>query len=280
MYAFIRTLPEVAPKENAGPVRQTIVFSKVLLIDFAGALFLLALSSGCGIIQQFKPHEKKAAQILVEMGASIGLNREGEVDVVSFHKGGGRLTFSKTITVTDDALKHLSSFGSLRKLDLPHNISNEGLAHIADLTKLEELWLNGEMFKPSEAGRISSAGMVHLKDLVNLQYLSFPPGCQLEDNHHLAYLRKLKKLKMISYSFHGQITDEGLEHLSALESLEGLTLNNSKITDHGLVHVEKMKRLEDLLIHHTRVTPAAVARLEAALPECDVGGQIRPPADR
>ena len=279
MYAFIRTLPGAAPKANAGPVRKAIVFRKVLLMECAGALFLLALSPGCGITPQFKPHEKKAAQILVELGATILLNSEGEVEVVSFHEGGGRLAFSKTITVTDDALKHLSSFGSLRKLDLPHNISNEGLAHIADLTKLEELWLNGEMFKPSEAGRISSAGMVHLKDLVNLQYLSFPPGCQLEDNHHLAYLRKLKKLKMISYSFHGQITDEGLEHLSALESLEGLTLNNSKITDHGLVHVEKMKRLEDLLIHDTMVSPAAVARLEKALPECDVSGQSRPPAD-
>ncbi len=232
--------------------------------------FLLALSTGCGKTQQFNLHESKAAQTLVEMGATIIVNSEGEVELVSFQQAQGRFTPANNITVTDDALKHLSSFKSLRRLELPPTTSNEGLKQIAGLTSLEELHLLGSRYQPSVTTSVSSTSLVHMKDMVNLRELWFPSGYRIEDNSDLAHLRNLKNLQSMSYDFSRQITDEGLEHLSALKSLQRLNLQDSEITDQGLVHVEKMKGLKELSLYGTKVSPTAVKRLKSALPECDV----------
>jgi len=58
-----------------------------------------------------------------------------------------------------------------------------------------------------------------------------------------------------------QITDAGLEHFKALNSLEFLNLSNTPITDAGLEHLKGLTNLETLLLDHAKVTDAGLEHL-------------------
>ena len=67
-----------------------------------------------------------------------------------------------------------------------------------------------------------------------------------------------------------QISDAGLVHLAGLTSLRTLRLMDTQITDAGLVHLAGLTSLQGLFLEETQVTDAGVARLQEALPNCEI----------
>jgi hypothetical protein len=85
----------------------------------------------------------------------------------------------------------------------------------------------------------------------------------------LGNLGRLKQLEWLDLE-HAQITDAGLEHLEGLGQLRGLSLANTRITDAGLEHLKGLTRLRTLGLPYTKVTDEGVARLQSALPKCNI----------
>jgi len=115
---------------------------------------------------------------LENLGATIGMNEEGEIIEVSLSRtqttDAGlvqleQLTSLETLElsgtqISDAGMVHLEGLTSLSYLDLYNTeISDTGLVHLEGLTNLTKLWLNST--------RISDAGLVHLEGLTNLQDL-------------------------------------------------------------------------------------------------------------
>ena len=78
-----------------------------------------------------------------------------------------KVTFNGS-QITDEGLVHLTGMTDLRALDLTlcTNVTDAGLVHLKQLTKLEELVLNGT--------QITDAGLVHLAGLTKLKLISLP----------------------------------------------------------------------------------------------------------
>ena len=97
--------------------------------------------------------------------------------------------------------------------------TDEGLAHLAGLTRLHWLIFNNT--------QITDAGLANLAGLTQLQQLS------LNDT---------------------QITDGGLAHLAGLNQLHYLNLDGTQITDAGLKHLEGLTQLRVLYLNNTQIT--------------------------
>ena len=67
-----------------------------------------------------------------------------------------------------------------------------------------------------------------------------------------------------------KVTDAELEHLKGLTRLEFLVLTNTEVTDAGLTHLEGLTRLQTLYLSGTKVTDDGVAKLQTALPKCQI----------
>jgi hypothetical protein len=67
------------------------------------------------------------------------------------------------------------------------------------------------------------------------------------------------------------VTDTGLQNLQGLSRLEWLSLNNAPaVTYAGLEQLRALNQLDELYLYGTQVTAAGVARLQRALPRCDI----------
>jgi CheY-like chemotaxis protein len=167
--------------------------------------------------------------------------------------------------VTDRDLASLvQGLGTLRFLSLANTeVTDEGLAHVAQLTDLEELHLDHTA--------VSDAGIRLLVGLHRLRILDLK-GTQVTDAG-LAHLRSLTALQGL-YLTRTAVTNEGLRHLAALRDLRILILWETAVSDAGLHHLHGLKRLGELILWSTRVTPKGVAALSKALPHCDISADM------
>ena len=85
---------------------------------------------------------------------------------------------------------------------------------------------------------------------------SVPPIVD-DDLAALANMRRLNRL-----SLQGRLTDDGLQHLSRITSLEYLTILLTPITDRGLVHLSNLKNLKQLDLRQTRVGDNGLVHLQ------------------
>jgi hypothetical protein len=53
-----------------------------------------------------------------------------------------------------------------------------------------------------------------------------------------------------------------------------LSLTGPKFDDGAVEHLVKLRRLESLALSNTRMSTAGIARLQRALPKCQIGGQL------
>jgi len=113
------------------------------------------------------------------------------------------------------------------------------------------------------------------------------------DDASLTAIGRLADMKNLNLRYN-QVTDAGLEHLIGLTNLESLTLDGTQITDAGLVHLQRltnllmlnlcetqitdaglehlkaMTNLKTLWLDYTQVTNEGVAKLQQALPNCNI----------
>lgn len=85
----------------------------------------------------------------------------------------------------------------------------------------------------------------------------------------LRHLRALPHLEVIGLE-NTQVTDQGLEYLRGLTLLENVDLTNTSITDAGLEVLAAIPTLEFIHVEGTRVTPEGIAKLQLALPKCEI----------
>jgi hypothetical protein len=144
--------------------------------------------------------------------------------------------------VTDDGLKCLDGLKRLQVVQLMdcYKVTDAGLEHFNDLTKLVEIELRGTP--------IVGYGLKHLKRLNNLQKLGLE-GTKIGDN--------------------------GMAYVADLHQLESLDLSYTRITDEGLKLVATMKRLQRLTLEGTNVTAHGVDTLQQALPNCHITWFVR-----
>lgn len=67
-----------------------------------------------------------------------------------------------------------------------------------------------------------------------------------------------------------ELTDASAEHLARLKNLRELSLQETGIADSGLEKLAALQSLTSLTLQQTKVTAAGVARLQQALPNCQI----------
>lgn len=152
----------------------------------------------------------------------------------------------------DDDLALLLPFAkTLRHLDARQTeITDQGLATLAQLDQLETLQLSGS--------RITGGGLARLSPLVRLRTLDLletrlDPGT-LEP---LAELTALSSIELPATV----LTDETLAVLGRLPHLKALDLAKSRVTDRGLASLTELKNLERLDLSETHVSDTGLAAL-------------------
>jgi hypothetical protein len=113
--------------------------------------------------------------------------------------------------------------GNVIRVDLTKRGSDEVLAHVGNLGRLEELVL---MDSP-----VTDSGLAHLSRSTKLKWL-YLPGTRISDSG-LAHLKGLTRLKHLSL-METAVTDAGLVHLCSLSALEGLQVGDGQFTDAGV----------------------------------------------
>ena len=161
-----------------------------------------------------------------------------------------RLTLPEQIT--DEGLADIAELPSLKGLYFKNNrVTNDGLHHLAKLTSLEELSLGGD--------RINDAGLAHLSKMPNLRYLMLWGNFT---DAGLAHLKNVAFLQILHLGSLERITNAGLAHLSELPNLENLCLYWADgITDDGVAQLKKMGSLRKLDIKKSQVTDKGLAHL-------------------
>jgi hypothetical protein len=170
--------------------------------------------------------------------------------------------------LTDDGLKHMAGWKSLRKLTFYNFIhrgkfTGAGVAHLASLPNLEHFACGGSSF--------TDAGMdacTKLPKLTDLQIWHTPVT-----NAGMAYLPKLTGLRnlRLASQFAPRITDAGLPHIAAIKTLETLSIGETRLTwDGGLKHLKALPNLKRLELNQVEMSAADLTRLKAALPSIEV----------
>jgi Leucine-rich repeat (LRR) protein len=188
---------------------------------------------------------------------------------------------------TDADLKVLRDLPNLKQLNLNHakNITPAGLAPLAELPKLEVLYL---MNTPvGDTGLAQVRNLHGLKEIwvvhtgitdASMPWITSNPklthlgaaGARITDQSAplLARLENLEVLSLVDT----QITSRGLADIAKLPRLKHLYLLRTAVDDEGLKHLETTKSLDTLDIRLTRTTAAGRERFQRAMPGCRLEG--------
>jgi hypothetical protein len=204
---------------------------------------LLALGVGGWLAFRFLSHT------MLHLGASsVVRNLGAQVDEDWPGSDGGHgtsVSFAHPQTwmgVTDATVARLKEFDHLYSLNLSGcgRITEKGLAALADLPELEELFLDG----------------------------TESPAPQVTDQT-LDVLRHLRRLRTLSLA-KTQITDAGIAKLVALQDLRFLDLEATQVSDASIPTLMKLPKLKDVILVQTNVTARGVTRLQLARPDIEL----------
>lgn len=231
------------------------------------------------------------AQAQVDLGAQIEAiaeirKRGGTVDVDENSPGHPAISVRIVgCRALDGDLVLLASLPLLRNVHLGHGMSKAGLVHVAGLTHVEKLVVQG--------APITGESLVHLVGMTKLTTLDLE-NTQVDDeglpflrglnaltslnlggtritNKGLAHLKDLTSLESLNLDFADEpLTDEGIAHLKGLTRLKTLVLSNSNLTDAGLESLKGLKDLETLNVEGTTVTDRGIEEFKKALPKVKV----------
>ena len=192
------------------------------------------------------------------------------------------------LPLTDKSLRALSGLTELDTLQLGWDIpiTDVGLTHIEDLTRLTGLDLNGapvtdeglqfvlnieKLHHLNIAGtKITGAILEGLKQAPTLRELCINHVDALRENHEP--LQALTALANLEYLTIGglELHDGELGFLEPLVNLEYLDLSDSPITDEGLAQLSHLKNLTGLQLRDTQVAEAGLRQLQTSLPNCEI----------
>ncbi|MGO9110051.1 MAG: hypothetical protein ACLP9L_12535, partial [Thermoguttaceae bacterium] len=93
-----------------------------------------------------------------------------------------------------------------------------------------------------------------------------PPGVRDFRLEPLKSLHKIRSLSLVG----AEVTDDELQHVERLSKLQYLSLAGTQVTDAGLEHLAGLTQLATLVLSDTYVTDAGVAKIQKALPNCEI----------
>ncbi|HVX11158.1 MAG TPA: protein kinase [Pirellulales bacterium] len=162
---------------------------------------------------------------------------------------------------TDAGLAFVEDLHELQVLDLRDTlVGDEGLTHLASAERLR--WLRLGDAKISAEGWRTLSVLPHLTGLFVMR--------RAPDDRDLSGLAQLDRLEELTITGCDP-DDEGMQHLARMTNLKSLSLEPCEnITDAGLAHLESLRQLKELKLKGSKVTDAGIARLQAALPACQI----------
>jgi Leucine-rich repeat (LRR) protein len=151
--------------------------------------------------------------------------------------------------ITDSGLQFFSNLQQLEDLDLYNtNVTDAGISHLIKLKSLRQLTLVKSPYSKKE--RITEKAAPYLAQIKTLEYLEVE-NITLTD-YAVSELSKLPNLKSL-YATTGRtgkpITDQGLQHLSKIKSLELLDISTDAVTDKGLAALAQLPNLKRLFMY-------------------------------
>ncbi|QDU36106.1 Leucine Rich repeats (2 copies) [Maioricimonas rarisocia] len=153
-----------------------------------------------------------------------------------------RVRFAFSPGITDEHVAALKNCSELQEADLMlcSRVSDDGVATLGTLTRLESLNLSGTA--------VTDQGVGSLRRLIRLTHLELAgtPGIRMSITDaatgHLARFSGLQRLNLNSTD----LTDRGLARLTRLSELRELDLGDTLITNLGLGQLKKLEQLERL----------------------------------
>jgi hypothetical protein len=179
--------------------------------------------------------------------------------------------FANEPQLTDDGLKSLAGWKSLKQFGFDHWFRptkdqpiGAGLAHLAALPNLESIRLGGCQVGIEATEALATIKSLKKLDLFHTRYVN---------DAALVPLQKLPDLRVFiaGPQYDPRITDEALRVLSAIKSLEEISLTETWLTyERGFKHLASLPRLKKLSIPKVIASDEDVARLKADLPNLTV----------
>jgi internalin A len=173
--------------------------------------------------------------------------------------------------ITDSTLEFLSGVPSLEWLDIGWaQITDTGLGHLASLTNLRHLAMGGN--------KLTDTSLQFLRQTPQIEYLDLG-GTQRTDSglwqlqltdagmQAIASVAELRDLRLAGTA----VTGRGLALLVSLAKLERLNLQGCrKLQDDAAIVLAGFKHLRMLDLKESSLGAEAVARIRAALPDCEI----------
>ena len=177
-------------------------------------------------------YKTDAKNRIVELKLREAKVKKGDLETLSKLEKLETLDLSRS-TLTDKQMQGLSSFSSLKSLNLHSTkITGSGLAHLRMKVLLESLDLGST--------RIDDSSLRVCKTLNNLRQLKLR-GCKITDKG-LVELQELKKLTLLDLG-DTDMTDDSVRMLTEISSLRSLILDDTKVSFKG---IEKLAKSENL----------------------------------
>ena len=175
--------------------------------------------------------------------------------------------FSNGAQLTDDGFKSLASWKSLKQIGFDHWFRTKkdqpigaGLAHLAALPNLESVRLGGCMVGLEAMEALATIKTLKKLDVFHTFYVN---------DDALLPLQKLPDLRIFiaGPQFSPRLTDAALRNLSAVKSLEEISLTETWLTyENGFKHLAALPRLKKLSIPKVIASEEDVNKLKAELP--------------
>jgi hypothetical protein len=167
------------------------------------------------------------------------------------------------IAIGEGEAQHLAAhaFPKLRRLSVSDTKFGD-----ADLALLPE-WKTLEVFE-FPAGNVTDTGVAQLSKFPSLKEL------ELMDSQitgaGLDLLGRLKNLEFVSLMNCTKATDRGMNVFASMPFLKRLLLLDSRVTGSGMMELTSSQSLRYVGIGETQASEEEVAKLAAALPNCEV----------
>jgi Leucine-rich repeat (LRR) protein len=183
----------------------------------------------------------------------------------TFHGDGiapiGEITSLRSLSmqqtdVNDQNVHHLKGLTGLERVSFYgcRNLSDQGMAELAGLTRLRELDLRATVCGTAEMEK-------YLAHMPELRVLDLSESNAPNVDQAIPAIARLKNLENLNL-WHAQVTDNAVALLAPLTNLKSLNLDdNPRVTDASMDTVGKFTNLEFLHIGSTGVTDAGLAKL-------------------
>jgi hypothetical protein len=124
------------------------------------------------------------------------------------------------------------------------------------------------------AHSVNDADLVYLKQLPKLEILDLSSSKVTSDGiRNLDFLKGLKTLRIEGCK---QVTDEAVDHLLRCNSLQELSITDTRISTGGFLRLAQLKNLRKLTVHSGVANEKEVRAFNEALPDCEII-RIKPP---